>query len=978
MKIPNIRKSGFFLVAVIVLAAVTVCGYLFTNYLMETAARSVKKNVEDANLIISLNLINELKRIEGAAVAVAGSPLTLPLLQANTPENMQKVNNILDRYHRSLEAAACYLIDSRGITLTSSNRNAPDSFVGQDYTFRPYFQQSIKGVTGRYFAYGTVSKKRGFFASAPVKDKQGKIVGVVAIKKELDEIEAKLNQYIWFLADQDGIIFLSSQPEAQLKSLWPLDKGLEDSIVRSKQYGPGPFSPIFPQRFKAGTEVNFKGTNYLSAQQKTPYEGISVILLWPTQQISAYRSFGIALTLMIDFLFMSFLAAIYIFQRTLREREHAAKEMKAYADQLKIKAELKTRITDISTELQKATTFKDMAQKYMSLVIPFLGAVYGNFYITDEEGDSLTLAGGYGSKGGGDERRNFNIGQGLVGQCARERKPIEIINPRDDTIRITWGGGYFAPHQIIAMPIMSLEKVLGVIEAATLTPLDEEKRMLLDELMPAVALNIEILRQNIRTRELLEESQNQAMAMAASERQLIARTEELEQQKEILAQTQERARQIMNSVSEGIFGLDKEGITTFVNPAAAAMLGYSAEELVGKPMHVKVHHTYPDGTVFPREECSMYLSGRDGRPRMVESEVLWSKDGTPLHVEYTTVPVCENGVDVGIVVSFHDITERKKTDALKVEKAVAEDAAARAEQARQEAERAREELNARLLEIERFHHLSLGREERIIELKKQVNELAVKAGLPPFYQDHDMKKDADGTLASEDEPEKELAQNDDSSANMAEMLSVDMFKRLLEDFCDSVGIASAIIDLEGKVLAAARWQRACTDFHRVNEKTLARCIESDTDLAVKLNEGKPFSVYKCRNGLTDAASPIIVNGRHVANTFVGQFFTSPPDMEFFRRQAGECGMDEEAYLEAIRAVPIVAENKLESILSFLVGVAQAVATMSMERDLARRAEMGIARRMEESARERAAAMSLAEDANNARAELERIRDRKNP
>lgn len=976
MKIPDIRKTWFMLIAFVILAAVAACGYLFTSYLIDTAARSVKKNVEDANLIISLNLINELKRIEGAAVAVAGSPLTLPLLQANTTENMNKVNNILDRYHKSLEAAACYLIDSRGITLTSSNRHQKDSFVGQDYTFRPYFQQSIKGGIGRYFAYGTVSKKRGFFASAPVKNKEGKIVGVVAIKKELDDIEAKLNQYIWFLADQDGIIFLSSKPEAQLKSLWPLDRGMEENIIRSKQYGPGPFVPIFPKRFEAGTEVNFKETHYLSSRQKTPYEGISVILLWPTQQISTYRSFGIALTLMIGFLFMIFLTALYIFQKTLKEREHAAREMKVYAEQLKVKSELKTRITEISTELQKSATFEAMAQKYMSLVIPLLGAAYGNFYVTNEKDGSLLSTGGYGSKGKDDEKRSFNIGQGLVGQCAREKKPIEISGRQDDIIRITWGGGYFAPYQIIVMPIMSLEKVLGVIEVATLTPIDEEKRMLLDELMPAVALNIEILRQNLRTQEFLENSQNQAMALADSERQLIARTEELEQQKEVLAQTQERSRQILNSISEGIFGLDREGITTFVNPAASAMLGYSAEELVGKPMHVKVHHTYQDGKVFPREECPMYLSGRDGRPRTVESEVMWRKDGTALNVEYTTVPVCENGEAVGIVVSFRDITERKKTDALKVEKAVAEDAAARAEQARQEAERAHEELNERMRDIERFHRLSLGREERIIELKKMVNELAVKAGMTPLYQEHDMIKDAEDSLVRTDLPEKEPLQTDESIKDMAELLSVDMFKRLLENFCDSVGIASAIIDLEGKVLAAARWQRACTDFHRVNEKTLARCIESDTDLAVKLNEGKPFSVYRCKNGLTDAASPIIINGRHVANTFVGQFFTSPPDMEFFRRQAVECGINEDAYLQAIREVPVVAENKLESILGFLVGVAETVATMSMERNQARKAEIAIARRMEESVRERAAAMSLAEDANNARNELEKYRDRK--
>ncbi|HON24136.1 MAG TPA: cache domain-containing protein, partial [Syntrophales bacterium] len=274
MKLWRSMKSRFVLFAALLLFVITTAGWFFTGYLTELAARTVKKNVADANLIISLHLINELKRIEGAAAAVAGSPLTLPVLQARTPENIAKANNILDRYHQSLEAAACYLIDRSGITITSSNRNEKDSFVGQNYTFRPYFREAVKGGRGRYFAFGTVSKKRGFFAAAPVKDKEGRIVGVVAIKKELDDIETKLNQYLWFLADRNGIIFLSSLPEARLKSLWPLEEATRKEIAASKQFGPGPFDPVMAKKITAGTETAFKGKRYLAAQQQTPYDGI--------------------------------------------------------------------------------------------------------------------------------------------------------------------------------------------------------------------------------------------------------------------------------------------------------------------------------------------------------------------------------------------------------------------------------------------------------------------------------------------------------------------------------------------------------------------------------------------------------------------------------------------------------------------------------------------------------------------------------
>ena len=117
--------------------------------------------------------------------------------------------------------------------------------------------------------------------------------------------------------------------------------------------------------------------------------------------------------------------------------------------------------------------------------------------------------------------------------------------------------------------------------------------------------------------------------------------------------------------------------------------------------------------------------------------------------------------------------------------------------------------------------------------------------------------------------------------------------------------------------SGARWQRICTEFHRVHAGTCARCIESDTILANQLNEGQLFSLYQCRNGLTDAASPVVIDGRHVANVFIGQFFLEPPDRESFRRQAREFGFEEGDYLEAVARVPVVPKEKLPVVLKYL-------------------------------------------------------------
>ena len=166
--------------------------------------------------------------------------------------------------------------------------------------------------------------------------------------------------------------------------------------------------------------------------------------------------------------------------------------------------------------------------------------------------------------------------------------------------------------------------------------------------------------------------------------------------------------------------------------------------------------------------------------------------------------------------------------------------------------------------------------------------------------------------------------------DLAELIDIEKNRALLESFCEAVEIGAAIIDLKGEVLIGVRWQRICTDFHRVNEATCARCIESDTELANELTAGTRYSLYQCKNGMTDAASPIIIEGQHVANAFIGQFLLGAPDVEYFRNQAREFGLDEPGYLDALKDVPIVEEAKVPIIMEFLTSYAEMVATMGLE------------------------------------------------
>ena len=92
---------------------------------------------------------------------------------------------------------------------------------------------------------------------------------------------------------------------------------------------------------------------------------------------------------------------------------------------------------------------------------------------------------------------------------------------------------------------------------------------------------------------------------------------------------------LLNSTAEGIYGVDTQGICTFVNPACLRMLGYeSPEDMIGKTVHALIHHTYPDGRPYPMEECRVRLSTREGRPAHADDEVHWRADGSSFPVEY--------------------------------------------------------------------------------------------------------------------------------------------------------------------------------------------------------------------------------------------------------------------------------------------------------------------------------------------------------
>ncbi len=161
--------------------------------------------------------------------------------------------------------------------------------------------------------------------------------------------------------------------------------------------------------------------------------------------------------------------------------------------------------------------------------------------------------------------------------------------------------------------------------------------------------------------------------------------------------------------------------------------------------------------------------------------------------------------------------------------------------------------------------------------------------------------------------------------SFSELVDVATFSQLFENFYQATGIPNGLVGPKGEKITQAGWSDACSLFHRVSPDTERLCKESNLRLMQELQDGKVTSSI-CKNGLYDYATPVIVEGHHLGTLFLGQVFDSPPDIKFFSRQAKQFNFDQDEYLKAIRAVPIISREQMQAHMQALAGVIKILAT----------------------------------------------------
>jgi PAS domain S-box-containing protein len=314
---------------------------------------------------------------------------------------------------------------------------------------------------------------------------------------------------------------------------------------------------------------------------------------------------------------------------------------------------VKSNASTLVGELQQAASSAEFGQRLLSGLVPLLRGGVGGFYVFKEDEARLERAAAYGLSAAANLVTTFRLGEGLVGQCARDHQPVTLDELPPDYLRVESGFGGAPPVGVCALPLLSKDALLGVVELATLHRLDSREQALLSELTPLVAMTLEVLQRNLRAEELLGRTREQARELEDTERFF---------------------RSVLELAPDGLLVIDAGGTIRLANARCEQLFGHVRDELIGRSVDMLVPVDVRPRHAALRESFHRAPSAREMGPDRELRGV--RKDGSQFPVEIGLSPLPARGDQaMQVAVSVRDVTERKQQErALKLAKDKAEEA----------------------------------------------------------------------------------------------------------------------------------------------------------------------------------------------------------------------------------------------------------------------------------------------------------------
>jgi diguanylate cyclase (GGDEF)-like protein len=286
-----------FIWTVVIMVAILVFGWTLTELLGGVYRENVRQEARGDTDLLASRLAGETSTIDGMVKALAGSPSILPLLTGGSRQDERRARLVLDLDVEASGAALGAILDKSAMMVASSS---PDKAAGLpgDYS-TSWLRKSLAGEIGYHFAFDAVSHRLNYYASYPVRDDNGSIVGVAVLQKSLEAFEASLTQFgrPYYFISPDGVVALTNHPDMLMRTLWPLPDERKAQLTRD--FGILKGQPPLNQEFTDGQWIDFGGKFQYLRRHFADHSQWSLVIVIPKGMILASRILGIFITLIV-------------------------------------------------------------------------------------------------------------------------------------------------------------------------------------------------------------------------------------------------------------------------------------------------------------------------------------------------------------------------------------------------------------------------------------------------------------------------------------------------------------------------------------------------------------------------------------------------------------------------------------------------------------------------------------------------------
>ncbi|MBF0261416.1 MAG: GAF domain-containing protein [Magnetococcales bacterium] len=596
--------------------------------------------------------------------------------------------NMLESVGRSHGAEGVFVVGTNGVVHSSwDDSNKPST--GIDVRFRPYFKMAVQGKQSVYAAISLATGRRAIYFASPVFASQNntaeKIGAMVARSdpKSIDKLLANQSDVTLLLSPQ-GVVFSSNHSEWISWLDQPPTPERLKAIRDLKQFGAlfeNRQPDVLPLRPEPGF-IEYEGRRHAVASAKVSWNDPSgdwrMVLVEDLERSAPLEG-------RVGRMSASGLGALVMLWMILKvlRGHHAqsvtASKLQLYAARQENSARHKSRLAEMSVRMQQAKGVEELARIFLSEAHAMLGVYRGVIYVRDRPGsDTLRLEASFGV--GRDVPRLLLEGDGLLGQCAHEGRPILMTPPEGYWGVIRSGLGETAPDTLAVLPIRLGGVVLGVVELATLGADEEQSGAMRDEMVAMLALNLEIQRRNRDAEELLAKTADAERTKAG---QLVFQ------------------QALLDTIPYPLFYKGKDTRFMGFNRAYEETFAVERGQLIGKRVMDLEYLPEADRKGYQAEDESVIASGTTVRREVAMPYA----DGT-VHdtIYYASGFRLPDGSSGGMVGTFIDISEL----------------------------RAAERQLVRLSDAG-YNRLIKSRAERMRALREEVNELSVALGRVPPY-----------------------------------------------------------------------------------------------------------------------------------------------------------------------------------------------------------------------------------------------------